>query len=442
LTPVSFKRFPALRERNFRLFLAAKFFAHIAIQMQGVAVGWQIYALTGEPLDLGLVGLAQFLPFAALVLPAGQAADRYDRRRILALCFLVDFLASLALLGFALTGLHNAWPVFGVMAVFGASRAFIMPTGQAIVVNLVPAESFSNAVALSSSAFHVAVICGPTLGGLLYLAGPHAVYGTVAALLALSMILVVLIRTRSRRAASRDSPSLSALLEGLRFVRSRPVVLGAISLDLFAVLFGGATALLPAYANEVLHVGPTGLGLLRTAPAVGAALTALLLAFAPISRRVGRSMFGGVALFGVSTVVFGLSESLPLSVAALFLLGAGDMVSVYIRHILVQFETPDKIRGRVSAVNSVFIGASNELGEFESGITAAWLGLVPAVIVGGMATLAVTFLWMALFPVLRTMDHFPHLAPVSTVKRSPLPPRVPYGQRKHRRSGMRRRGRR
>ncbi len=431
MTTGPFTGFAALHQRNFLLFLNARFFAHIAIQMQGVAVGWQVYALTGKTLDLGLIGLAQFIPFAALVLPAGQLADRYDRRRILALCFLVDFLASLALLVFTLSGLRDVWPVLGIMAVHGSSRAFTMPTGQAIVMNLVPAENFSNAVALSSSAFHVAVICGPTPGGLLYLAGPHTVYGTVAALLALSVILLVLIHTRSQGTISSEPASLSTLLEGLRFVRSRPVVLGAISLDLFAVLFGGATALLPAYANEVLHVDPIGLGLLRTAPGIGAALTALLLAFAPVSRRVGRSMFGGVALFGVSTIVFGLSESLPLSLAALFLLGAGDMVSVYIRHVLVQFETPDTIRGRVSAVNSVFIGASNELGEFESGITAAWLGLVPAIVVGGMATLLVTCLWMTLFPVLRTMDRFPRLASASTDRHSPA--RTPLSRKRRRR---------
>ena len=403
----SLNGFGALRHRNFALYLSAKLLATIAVQMQIVAVGWQIYALSGDVMDLGLVGLSQFAPFAMLILIAGQAADQWDRHRIITLCFVVEMLCGLLLLGFSLAGLKEVWPVFAVMALYGSARAFMMPAGQAIVINLVPPERFGNAVALNSSLYHVAVIVGPSLGGLLYLAGPETVYAVVAGLLALSALLMLFIRTDTKAATSRQPVSWHTLLEGMRFVRAKPIILGAISLDLFAVLFGGAVALLPVYAHDILHIGPHGLGLLRTAPAVGAAVTAVLLAWLPITRRVGRWMFGGVALFGAATVVFGLSGDFYLSLLMLFLMGAGDMVSVYIRHMLVQLETPDAIRGRVSAVNSVFIGASNELGEFESGITAAWFGLVPAVVIGGGATLVITLLWILLFPPLRRIDRFP-----------------------------------
>jgi MFS family permease len=291
-----------------------------------------------------------------------------------------------------------------------------MPTSQAMLINLVPAESFSNAVALSSSTFHVAVITGPVLGGLLYLAGPSVVYSVVAVLLAIAVTFMSNVKLARPDAAAREPASWHSVLEGLRFVWSRPVVLGAISLDLFAVLFGGATALLPAYARDVLAIGPTGLGLLRMAPAIGAACTSVVLAFRPLHRQVGRWMFGGVAVYGVATIIFGWSGNPVLSFAALMVMGAGDMVSVYIRHILVQYETPDAIRGRVSAVNAVFIGASNELGEFESGITARWFGLVPAVLIGGVATLIVTGSWMSLFPVLRRMNQFPHAQDAGAAK--------------------------
>ncbi len=401
----------ALRDRNFRLFLSARFLGNIATQIQSVAIGWQVYAITGNLLDLGLIGLAQFAPFIALVLPAGQIADRYDRRRIIVLCHVVSMLCGVLLLGFTLLGARSVLPVFGVLALFGAARAFLMPAGQAIVINLVPATSFSSAVALNSSTFHLAVVLGPVLGGVLYLAGPAIAYLVAAVLLAVSVLLLMRMRAQHRVAASDQSMSWRNLFEGLRFVWSRPLVLGAISLDLFAVLFGGATALLPAYARDVLDIGPTGLGLLRTAPAAGAGITAAILAFRPISEHVGRWMFGGVAVFGIATIVFGYSHDPTLSFVALALTGAGDMVSVYIRHILVQLATPDSIRGRVSAVNAVFIGASNELGEFESGLTAKWLGLVRSVIIGGIATLVVTGVWMALFPGLRTMGAFPKIPP-------------------------------
>ena len=410
----------ALRHPGFAGFLAARFLAVFAVQMQTVAVGWQVYAIRHDPLDLGLVGLSQFLPFVPLVLIAGHFADHFNRRRILALCYTIQVLCALMLFWFTLSGLNVVWPVFAVMLLFGITRAFAMPASQAILPNLVPVESFGNAVALNSSAFQVATIAGPTLGGLLYLAGPHIVYAVVAVLLAVASVLMATAKVRQARIAAiphtevlmqdgnpATSKSWHTVLEGLKFVRSRPVVLGAISLDLFAVLLGGATALLPAYARDVLHVGPTGLGLLRTAPGVGAALMAVVLTFFPMTRHVGRWMFAGVAVFGVATAIFGLSQVFIVSLVALLLLGIGDMASVYIRHMLVQLETPDAIRGRVSAVNGVFIGASNELGEFESGLTAAWFGLVPAVVIGGAATLVVALVWMRWFPALRTIDRFP-----------------------------------
>jgi MFS family permease len=401
--------FSVLRNRNFAFYLSARVLGTLAVQMQSVAIGWQVYEITGNLFDLGLIGLAQFAPFLALILFAGHAADRYDRRTIIAICMGVQLLCSLLLLVFTLSGSHVVWPVFAVLVLFGSARAFMMPATQAIVKNMVPLESFSAAVALNSSASHVAIITGPVLGGLLYLAGPRTVYMAAAALLLASVILMS--RTRSAPQAKNTAPATwHTVLEGLRFVRSRPIVLGAISLDLFAVLFGGATALLPAYARDILHAGPTGLGLLRTAPGAGAALCSVMLAMRPISRHVGAFMFGGVGLFGAATLVLGATTSFAVALGALFLLGVGDMVSVYIRHLLVQFETPDEIRGRVSAVSSVFIGASNELGEFESGLTAGWFGLVRAILLGGAATLAVTGIWARAFPVLSRMDRFPHHA--------------------------------
>lgn len=398
-----------LRNRNFSFYLAARVLGTLAVQMQSVAIGWQVYQITGSLFALGLIGLAQFAPFLLLILIAGHAADRYNRRTIIMLCLATQLLCGLLLLAFTWSGTRVVWPVYAVLVLFGSARAFMMPATQAVLRNMVPTDSFSQAVALSSSAFHVAVIVGPVLGGLLYLAGPSTVYLVAAALLVLSVLLMS--RTHAApQAVSAEPASWHTVLEGLRFVWSRPIMLGAISLDLFAVLFGGATALLPAYAHDVLQIGPTGLGWLRTAPGVGAALCSVVLAFHPIRRRVGAWMFGGVAVFGLATIALGLTDNFAIALAALFLLGAGDMVSVYVRHLLVQFETPDEIRGRVSAVNAVFIGASNELGEFESGLTAGWFGLVRAILFGGAATLAVTAIWIFKFPVLSRMDKFPHHA--------------------------------
>ena len=395
-----------LAHPGFVRFLFARLAVSVAVQMQTVAVGWQIYAITHDPLDLGLIGLSQFLPFVLLVLPAGQVADRRNRARILTACYALEFICALMLLAFTLAGLTVVWPVFAVMVLFGVARAFSMPTGQALLPNLVPLEHFSRAIAVNSSTWQLSIIVGPALGGLIYLLGPDVVYGTVAVLLALAVILMFGVRV-APPAPHSEPDSWHTLLEGLRFVWQRKIILGAVSLDLFAVLFGGATALLPAYASDVLKIGPDGLGWLRAAPGVGAALIAIAFSWRPITRSVGKLMFAGVALFGVATIVFGVSQSFVVTLLALTVLGGADMVSVYIRHMLVQLETPDAIRGRVSAVNAVFIGASNELGEFESGLTAAWWGLKPAVVIGGIASVFIAGLWMRWFPDLRTMDRFP-----------------------------------
>jgi MFS family permease len=399
--------FEALRHRDFAVFAAARFLTTWSWQILGAAVGWQVWQLTHDPLALAFVGLVQFLPFFLLVLVAGQVADRSDRRLVLVAAYSVEGLCAAVLLWFTLSGVESVWPVFVAMTMFGAGRAFWMPTGHAITPNLVPREVFPSAVAVNSTLFQTAVITGPAIGGLLLVIGPHAAYGTVCVLLTTAVLLISSIRP-VRAPAPTGSFRLADALEGLRFVLRRRTVLAAISMDLFAVLFGGATAMMPIYANEVLHVSPVGYGILRSAPGVGAAVMAAVLAFSPLQRNVGRWMFSGVALFGVSTIVFGVSKVFWLSLIALFLLGLGDMISVFVRHLLVQLETPDAIRGRVSAVSSMFVGASNELGEFESGVAARWLGLVPSVVLGGVVTLLVVVTYMKLFPELRRMDRFPH----------------------------------
>lgn len=397
-----------MRHPDVLRFVSARFLATLAAQIQLVAVGWQMYAITGDPLDLGLIGLSQFIPFVTLILPAGHAADQYNRSRIVTMCYLTEALCALVLLAMTLSGVHSTWPILLAMVLLGAARAFSMPGAQSLLPNLVPPEAFTRAIALNSSAFQVATVLGPALGGFLYLAGPTVVYGSVLVLAVVAAVLMMQVRGgREHLNAEREPANLQTLLSGLKFVRSRPVVLGAISLDLFAVLLGGATALLPMFAKDILHAGPSGLGLLRTAPGVGAAICAMVIALSPIARHVGAWMFGGVAMFGVATIVFGVSTNFYLSMFALTVLGAADMVSVYVRHLLVQLETPDAIRGRVSAVSSVFIGASNELGDFESGVVAKWLGAVRAVVIGGIATLIVTGLWIRFFPVLWRMQEFP-----------------------------------
>ncbi|HEU5325180.1 MAG TPA: MFS transporter [Candidatus Limnocylindria bacterium] len=400
-------RWLVMRHPDLRRYLAARFVVSTAVQIQTVAVGWHIYTETGDPLHLGLVGLSQFLPFILLILPAGHVADQFDRRRVQLVTFSILALCAAALLALAVAGTRDPLPVFGVMAVFGAARAFNHPTGQALLVNVATPALFPRAVAVNASLLQVATIIGPALGGAIVIAGVAPAYAVTLAMLLVGVVLIAGLRAGGRGEAVREPVSWSSLLSGIRFVRGHPAVLGSISLDLFAVLFGGATALLPIYAGEILHAGPVGLGIMRAAPAVGAAVLAAAVATRPIRRHAGRWMFGGVAAFGLATLVFGVSTHLVVSVAALAVMGAGDMVSVYVRHLLVQLETPDEIRGRVSAVNAVFIGASNELGEFESGITASWWGIVPAVLVGGAATLAVAAAWTRLFPVLWRLDRFP-----------------------------------
>ena len=400
-TPVSGTS--VLRHKAFASFLFARVSSSIAFQIQGVAVGWQIYALTGSAFYLGLVGLAQFLPMFLLTLVAGHVADRYDRRVIVRLCQIVEGLAAGALALCTFTGWQSKESILALIFIVGAARAFEMPTTQAFVPGLVPALLLPRAFAWSASAFQTANIAGPALGGLLYGIGPTPAYGTACILFFVASSFIGLIRIE--RVPSRlEQVGARSLFAGIAFIRSRPAILGAISLDLFAVLLGGATALLPVYARDILVTGPWGLGLLRSAPAVGALAMSIFLTRHTPERRAGLIMFGAVATFGVATMIFAVSTSFLLSIGILVILGAADVISVVIRHSLVQIGTPDEMRGRVSAVNSIFIGTSNQLGEFESGLTAALFGVVPAVLIGGAGTIVVVILWMYLFPQLLRVD--------------------------------------
>jgi MFS family permease len=396
----------AFRHRAYNSFQIARVSSILGMQMQSVAIGWQIYAITGRPLDLAWVGLAQFFPAAGLSLVTGHAADRFDRRRILLVCHGAMAAWSIALFAIARTFDGHVWPVYGVLVGIGVARAFLGPANQSLLPSLVPIEHFGNAVAWGSSLWQAAMVVGPTLGGIVYATsgGPGVVYLSAAALSLAAMGFVAAIVPPIRFASSRKATDRASVLAGVEYVRHNPIVLGAISLDLFAVLLGGATALLPVYARDILRLGPWALGALRSAPAIGAATTAIALAVWPIERGAGKKMFLCVALYGLATIVFGLSRSLALSVAALAVAGAADMVSVFVRSALVQLATPDAMRGRVSAVNMVFIGASNELGEFESGVTAQWFGPVPAVLLGGVGTLVVVAVWCWRFPQLRRVD--------------------------------------
>jgi MFS family permease len=391
--------------RQFNLFQGARMLAALAAQMQSVAIGWQVYAITGRPMDLAWVGLAQFFPALLLSLVTGHVADRVERRRILMGCHGAMAALSLALLGLAHSGRAQLLPIYAVLVGVGIARAFQGPANQSIVPSLVPVAHFANAVAWGSFFWQAAMVVGPTLGGILYATagGPGLVYGTAASC-SLGALLFLSLMTPIKAIARAEPATRRSLLTGVRYVRGNEIVLGAISLDLFAVLLGGATALLPVYARDILHLGPWALGTLRSAPAVGAAVTGIALAARPIERRAGAKMLACVALFGAATIVFGLSRSFALSLVALVLVGASDMVSVIVRSSLVQLATPDAMRGRVSAVNMVFIGASNELGEFESGLTAQWLGAVPSVVLGGVGTLLVVALWAWRFPRLGRVD--------------------------------------
>lgn len=394
---------PPLRDTPFPRFVCAQTADFLAYHMLSVAVGWQMYELTGSALSLGLVGLAQFLPQFCLTLVVGHVADRYERRRVVIICQAVLFCAAGLLALGSLTGSLTEGVVLALACLMGAARAFVHPTMSAFLPTLLEPRQLPRALALSASARQTGVIAGPALGGALYALGPQVVYLCCSLAFALSIAALSGIRA-ARPAAAREPLSLGYILGGIAYIRSKPEVLGAISLDLFSVLLGGAAALLPIFARDILSTGPFGLGLLRAAPAVGALFTSLYLSRQPLTRRVGRTMFVSVALFGLATMVFGLSTSFPLSLAALATLGAADMVSVVIRSSLVQLETPDEMRGRVSAVNSVFIGTSNQLGEFESGVTAAWFGAAPAVVLGGACTILVVLLWLRLFPALRDRE--------------------------------------
>jgi MFS family permease len=398
------QRYAAFRHSAFLRYWVSRFLATFAAQVVSVAVGWQIYDLTRDPFDLGLVGIIQFVPSLLLVLATGTAADRFGRRLIMGISSMVEAACSLVLLVLALKGLSGPGPVFAILPLFGVARAFFSPASGALVANLVPPEDFANAVAWNSSAWQMATIVGPVAGGLLYGLGPEVAYGSAALLMVAGGLLVFSIARPAQR-ASADKPTLAALFAGFGYIRRERIVFGAISLDLFAVLLSGASALLPVYARDILELGPWGLGMLRAAPSVGAIFVALWLAAHPIRDRAGVLMFVAVVLFGIFTSVFGLSTVAWLSIAALALLGAADMVSVYIRETLIQLWTPDELRGRVNAVNMVFVGASNELGEFRAGMMASAIGTVPAVVFGGVGAVAVALLWATLFPELRKVRH-------------------------------------
>jgi MFS family permease len=392
-----------LTHKSFLLFLSSRSLSRFSSQVGAVAIGWQIYDLTGSAFDLGMVGLVQFLPTALLVFVAGHAADRFERRRVVQVCQFAEALTALFLAWSTYAGSLTEVQIFIATFVLGIAGAFESPTTAALLPLIAPQGSLQRATAISSGAAQVATITGPALGGLAYAVAPSLPYGIMVLFWLLAALLTGGIRTR-QQAAQTDSAISDDLFAGVRFVRNNPAILGTISLDLFAVLFGGVTALLPIYAHDILQTGPFGLGVLRAAPAVGALLMTAFLARHTISRRVGLWMFQAVIIFGAATVVFAVSHWMWLSVLALALLGAADTVSVVIRFSLVQLATPNEMRGRVGAVNFLFVNASNQLGQFESGVTAALFGAVPAAVLGGVGTIAIALLWMKLFPTLRDVE--------------------------------------
>ena len=400
ITAKSSSHWGALRHRGYRLFWMARISATFAALVVSVAVGWQVYDLTRNPLDLGFVGLVQFTPSLLLVLVTGTASDRFNRRAIVSICQAAEGLVAALFLALTAAGTISVGEIFALLVVFGTARAFLNPASQSLLANLVPTEDLANAIAWNSSAWQIATILGPVAGGLLYGVSAEAAYGAAMLLFGVAATLVALV-PRPPQKRQLERPTWTSLVAGIRYVWHEKIVLGAISLDLFAVLLGGATALLPAYARDILVVGPWGLGLLRSAPGIGAMAVVLVLATRPIRDHAGLIMFAGVTLFGVFAVVFGASTVVWLSIAALALMGAADMVSVFVRETLIQLWTPDAVRGRVSAVNMVFVGASNELGEFRAGTVAAIIGVVPAVVIGGLGTVIVAGLWAWRFPELR-----------------------------------------
>jgi len=392
-----------LRHPAFLFFLLSRSLSRFSSQIAAVAIGWQIYDLTGSAFDLGMVGLVQFLPTALLVFVAGHAADRYERKRVVQLCQLVEAATALYLGAITYLGAVSEVQIFIATFLLGIAGAFESPTTAALLPLIAPQGSLQRATAVSSGAAQVATITGPALGGIAYAVAPHLAYAVMVLFWVLGMILTGFIRPRPQ-AIAREGMDSDNIFAGVRFIRSNPAILGTISLDLFAVLFGGVTALLPIYARDILQTGPVGLGVLRAAPAVGALLMTMVLARHAISRHVGLRMFQAVIVFGLATIVFALSSWMWLSVLSLAILGAADTISVVIRFSLVQLSTPDEMRGRVGAVNFLFINASNQLGQFESGVAAALLGAMPAAVLGGVATVAVALLWMKLFPALRKVE--------------------------------------
>ncbi|MDH2380547.1 MFS transporter [Bradyrhizobium sp. CER78] len=392
-----------LGHRPFLFFLSSRSLSRFSSQIGAVAIGWQIYDLTGSAFDLGMVGLVQFLPTALLVFVAGHAADRFERKRVVQACQVAEALTALFLAGSTFAGTISEIQIFVATFVLGIAGAFESPATAALLPLIAPQGSLQRATAISSGAAQVATITGPALGGFAYALMPSAPYGIMMVFWLLGALLTGGIG-RLQQAAATNGEVSDDLFAGVTFVRSNPAILGTISLDLFAVLFGGVTALLPIYARDILQTGPLGLGILRAAPAVGALLMTMVLARHTINRRVGMRMFQAVIVFGVATVVFALSHWMWLSALALAVLGAADTISVVIRFSLVQLATPDEMRGRVGAVNFLFINASNQLGQFESGVTAALLGTVPSAVLGGVATVAVALLWMKLFPTLRDVE--------------------------------------
>jgi MFS family permease len=410
----------AFASRDFRRYQLARAAGIIGAEAQSVAVAWQVYSITHRAIDLGYTGLALFFPALLFLLPAGHVADRFDRRRVILICYALQFACTAGLLAITLAGVRSVWPIYAVLFAIGMGRAFSGPASSALIPHLVPETQLVNAITWGGAIFQFANTAGPAIGGLLFtlplahllphhpnlsheLTGAAIVYLFTLGAQIWFIALIASLHVRPGRMEHRAA-SLQVVFAGFQYVRRMPLLLGAFSLDLFVVLLGGAVALMPIFAQEILHTGPRGLGLLRAAPAIGAMATSLFLARFPLRRHAGRRLFIAVAIFGAATIVFGLSHSLWLSLAALVATGASDMVSVVVRGSLLQLATPPEMRGRVSAVNSLFLGASNEFGEFESGVTAQWWGAVRAVVVGGIGSLAVAGLWSVLFPSLRRVD--------------------------------------
>ncbi|MFO7325102.1 MAG: MFS transporter [Pseudomonadota bacterium] len=391
------------RQRNFLLYFGGRLFSNFARQIVAVAVGWQVYDLTGSALHLGLVGLVQFVPALLFVLHGGSVADRHDRKRVVQVCQSVEGVTAAWLAWRSFTGGITVLDIYAAAAIFGAASAYERPATGAMLPNLVPLGVLQQAIALSTGAFQLATIAGPALGGFIFAASATVCYAAIAGFWLLGGIMNGALPTLLREAPP-PADTLREQLAGVRFIRGNPNILGTISLDLVAVLLAGATALLPIYARDILHTDAVGLGLLRSAPAAGALVTTAILARRPFQRRVGMRMFQAVIVFGIATVVFGISTDLALSLAALAIMGAADQISVVIRNMLVQVNTPDEMRGRVGAINFLFISASNQLGEFRAGVTAAWWGAIPAVVVGGVGSVLVALLWMRLFPALRDVE--------------------------------------